>query len=588
VVQTVWRRTMSYLDKMSALVMSLLDMENDAETCLFMSQLLASVPPDELAVSPPLLAKCFNDTDVSNKPAVYRPLLETSIDDDDNEARRQQRGSTTAAAASNGTTNSTTSTLEPWRSNPMFIMVTVNGRAYKARICPESEVSLISSSFLDGVEICPMDEWVRASNGAEVHYVGEVKVSILVGAVLPITSEVLVSDNFYGIVLGIDWLEENECGMNYLKGEFRVKGERFPLLKVNGDPWEFRLAEKVAVDSPQCETESCPENILVDLSDCIDAEYCPTSTLVYNSDCMDACVPTGMLVDLSDCMGAESCPISTLVDTSDCMDVCVPTGILVDISDCTDVCVPNSSYYAVRLDEFLWTHEALAGESDARRVIEENALECAETHDTPSTKQSDARRDEHCPLIRRDATRRDAIKRDMTKREAKKREATRRSATKRDARRRNAARTSNARTSNVRTSIMRRSNTRPSNAERAMSNKQRAARKSNARTSNELIVAHARTTARAIDGQSLVDTGQVTDRMCPMGGGQPRVHDNASLTRPRCYLADNKFHRPRFKRFRVNSLSGRPYKCSQLSTDALGQTTTRPVRDKRVPQRFRD
>ena len=154
--------------------------------------------------------------------------------------------------------NHTTRSTLPDRAsnNAIYIRGTINGQQQLCLIDTGSEVSLVPSSVIEGLELRSCNRTLMAANGSEIRVLGEVLVSIKIGRGFEIPTTFLVSDQIVETMLGMDWLREHRCRLGFGAGALFVGKRRISLLRGNGSNWCRRVivAEEVVV-LPKCQRE---------------------------------------------------------------------------------------------------------------------------------------------------------------------------------------------------------------------------------------------------------------------------------------------------------------------------------------------
>src|SRR5678816_4184140 len=174
------------------------------------------------------------------------------------QARRQNRQNETATTEPDASTppdpvamNHTTRPKVPDRatSNAVYIRGEINGRPQLCLIDTGSEVSLVPSSTVDGLDLRSCNRFLMAANGSDIRVLGEVRVPIKIFNGFYIQTSFLVSDQITEPMLGMDWLREHRCRLGFGMGSLFVRRRRISLVRGNGSTWCRRVivAEEVLV-----------------------------------------------------------------------------------------------------------------------------------------------------------------------------------------------------------------------------------------------------------------------------------------------------------------------------------------------------
>jgi len=166
-------------------------------------------------------------------------------------------------------TNHTTKPRQPNRAtnNAVYIRGTINGQLQTCLIDTGSEVSLVPSTTLQGLELNPCSRFLMAANGSDIRVLGEVTIPIKVRKGFAITTKFLASDQVAEPILGMDWLREHRCRLGFGQGKLYVGRKCISLVRGNGSMWCRRVivAEEVIV-FPKCQGDVPVRTLYGDLS----------------------------------------------------------------------------------------------------------------------------------------------------------------------------------------------------------------------------------------------------------------------------------------------------------------------------------
>ena len=102
-----------------------------------------------------------------------------------------------------------------------------------------SEITVIPACVADQLTIRPTRQQLLAANGTEIHIIGEAPIQAYAGTKLvDITG--LVSEHVCDVMLGIDWLQDNEAVLNFATGEIALHGQVVKLLHKKRNVTWFR------------------------------------------------------------------------------------------------------------------------------------------------------------------------------------------------------------------------------------------------------------------------------------------------------------------------------------------------------------
>ena len=152
-------------------------------------------------------------------------------------------------------------------NNAVYIRGEINGRQQLCLIDTGSEVSLVPSSTVDGLELRSCNRFLMAANGSEIRVLGEVRVPIKIFKDFYIQTSFLVSDQISEPMLGMDWLREHRCRLGFGMGSLFVRRKRISLVRGNGSIWCRRVivAEEVLV-SPKSQRDIPVKTMYGDLT----------------------------------------------------------------------------------------------------------------------------------------------------------------------------------------------------------------------------------------------------------------------------------------------------------------------------------
>ena len=152
-------------------------------------------------------------------------------------------------------------------NNAIFIRGTINEKTQMCLIDTGSEVSLVPSFVVEGVNLRPCHRFLMAANGSEIRVLGEVTVPLEVRPGFKLTTTFLVSDQITEPMMGMDWLRQHRCRLGFGSGSLYVGRRRLALIRGNGSMWCRRVivAEEVEV-SPKSQYDIPVRTLYGDLS----------------------------------------------------------------------------------------------------------------------------------------------------------------------------------------------------------------------------------------------------------------------------------------------------------------------------------
>lgn len=128
----------------------------------------------------------------------------------------------------------TTTASERRRAGATYLRATIDGRAQDCLLDTGSEVSLLPASLVRSELLRPTTQTLKAANGTEIGVLGE--------ATLPFKTQFfsstitgLVSDHVAEIMLGVDWLTQNNAVWDFQGAQVRLGGRDHLLCQRRGE-----------------------------------------------------------------------------------------------------------------------------------------------------------------------------------------------------------------------------------------------------------------------------------------------------------------------------------------------------------------
>ena len=112
----------------------------------------------------------------------------------------------------------------------LYIELGITGKKCQCLVDTGCEINLIPRRFLEEVEIQPSARTLQAANGTEIGVLGEVELEVDIGE-RRIPTKFIVTDQVSEILIGIEWLQEHKCNINFAKSIIDIHGKSIPLLK---------------------------------------------------------------------------------------------------------------------------------------------------------------------------------------------------------------------------------------------------------------------------------------------------------------------------------------------------------------------
>ena len=114
--------------------------------------------------------------------------------------------------------------------NTLFVELKIGKKRCSALLDTGSEVTLLPKHLADLTQLNRSSRKLRAANGTEINIIGEWRTTVTMGP-LRVGMNFIVSDQIDELLVGIDWLRENECVLSFADSTIELKGYRFRLRK---------------------------------------------------------------------------------------------------------------------------------------------------------------------------------------------------------------------------------------------------------------------------------------------------------------------------------------------------------------------
>ena len=112
----------------------------------------------------------------------------------------------------------------------LYMRIRIEDNAYDCLISTGSEVNLMPSKHVEGMRLQPSSRLLQAANGTTIGVLGETEIQVEISR-RRIPMRFIVSDQVDEILIGVEWLQENNCQIIFPKNSIMINGEVVPLLK---------------------------------------------------------------------------------------------------------------------------------------------------------------------------------------------------------------------------------------------------------------------------------------------------------------------------------------------------------------------
>ena len=123
--------------------------------------------------------------------------------------------------------------------NTAYLSAKIGGHNCWCLLDSGSEVSILPSSWISTEEVLPNCQQLRAANGTEIDLVGEAVVDVYLNKDTVIRTRFLVSPFVDEVMLGLDWLVNNECSWQFCSRVITIRGQDFNVLAAK-EGWRIR------------------------------------------------------------------------------------------------------------------------------------------------------------------------------------------------------------------------------------------------------------------------------------------------------------------------------------------------------------
>lgn len=145
---------------------------------------------------------------------------------------RNQTGSARAADADRARVHGVSG---PTRGGEVYLTVTLSGRTISALLDTGCERSIIGRSLISNAPLEPTEAELLAVNGTVIPLLGRVTLDMYLNE-YPIKADMVVTDVFDDLILGIDWLGQNGGVWDFTEAELHLSGRTFPVRSRPGRP----------------------------------------------------------------------------------------------------------------------------------------------------------------------------------------------------------------------------------------------------------------------------------------------------------------------------------------------------------------
>jgi len=145
-------------------------------------------------------------------------------------------------------------------ANTAYMPVVIDGKKRWRLLDSGSQATIVPSRLVEGHKLVPSDKVLTAANGTEIRVSGETTLHMILGE-WELLTECVVSDFVDKIMLGLDWLEENECIWNFGQRTITFKDSAFQLY-AHKPTWGVR---RIILSEPAVMKPRTQQNVKADV-----------------------------------------------------------------------------------------------------------------------------------------------------------------------------------------------------------------------------------------------------------------------------------------------------------------------------------
>jgi gag-polyprotein putative aspartyl protease/Zinc knuckle len=139
-------------------------------------------------------------------------------------------------------------------SGEVYLPISIVGKRFSCLLDTGCEKSLIPRKLVSSAQLYPTDQKIFAANGSEIRVLGSIGLEFSVGEVST-TFTFIVSDEIEEMMLGIDFLSQNDCHWNFQRKIITINGKAVTLQRKRKQVMARRVyAAQDIIIPPRCQT----------------------------------------------------------------------------------------------------------------------------------------------------------------------------------------------------------------------------------------------------------------------------------------------------------------------------------------------
>ena len=112
----------------------------------------------------------------------------------------------------------------------LYLEAAILGKSLHCLVDTGSEVNIVPEKYVVGIDVVNSVKTLEAANGTTIGVTGEVDLEVSIGD-KHILTRFIVSDQIDEVILGVDWLQSNNCSIQFSRNLMKIGGVTVPLLK---------------------------------------------------------------------------------------------------------------------------------------------------------------------------------------------------------------------------------------------------------------------------------------------------------------------------------------------------------------------
>lgn len=132
----------------------------------------------------------------------------------------------------------------------LYVHCRINGIDCLSLIDTGSEINLLPMSLTNQAQLSTTSQRLYAANGSEIKVRGETSVNVSFNRNCKRRITFVVSEQISEVMLGMEFLNTNNCGLSFAKGKLFIGRNQVPLVRKNGTGWCRRVQAVDSIEIP--------------------------------------------------------------------------------------------------------------------------------------------------------------------------------------------------------------------------------------------------------------------------------------------------------------------------------------------------